>query len=135
MKTLQATCIAGAITFAGMIHQVGAGTPGATVPDAMPEAAVNAVTTYAPALAAAVIVLVVVMPELAVDWGFALSTTATGALVIIARSSISESSAWRRRRWKYCAAVDGTTTRMLSCAVDWRNRSRRALECSGPFPS
>ncbi|MGV0157246.1 ComEC/Rec2 family competence protein [Rhodococcus sp. GB-02] len=37
-----------------------------------------------PALAAAVIVLVVVMPELAVDWGFALSTTATGALVIIA---------------------------------------------------
>lgn len=37
-----------------------------------------------PALSAAVIVLVIVMPELAVDWGFVLSTTATGALVILA---------------------------------------------------
>jgi hypothetical protein len=36
MNALQATCIVGAITFAGMIHQVGANTPGATVPDAMP---------------------------------------------------------------------------------------------------
>ncbi|MDI9919084.1 ComEC/Rec2 family competence protein [Rhodococcus sp. IEGM 1379] len=37
-----------------------------------------------PALGCAVIVLVTVMPELAVDWGFVLSTTATGALVILA---------------------------------------------------
>ena len=44
MKALQATCIVGAITFTGMIHQVGGNTPGATVPDAMPEAAVSAET-------------------------------------------------------------------------------------------
>ena len=44
MKALQATCIVGAIAFAGMIHQVGGNTPGATVPDAMPEAAVSAET-------------------------------------------------------------------------------------------
>ncbi|MGK2241616.1 MAG: competence protein ComEC [Rhodococcus sp. (in: high G+C Gram-positive bacteria)] len=49
-----------------------------------------------PALAAAVIVLVVVMPELAVDWGFALSTTATGALVIIAPVWVD---VLRRRGW------------------------------------
>ena len=51
MKALQATCIVGAITFAGeIIHQVGGNTPGATVPDAMPEAAVSAETPGAPAL-------------------------------------------------------------------------------------
>ena len=44
MKALQATCIVGAITFTGMIHLVGGNTPGATVPDAMPEAAVSAET-------------------------------------------------------------------------------------------
>ena len=38
MKALQATCIVGAITFTGMIHQVGGNTPSATVPDAMLEA-------------------------------------------------------------------------------------------------
>jgi hypothetical protein len=38
MKALQATCIVGAITFTGMIHQVGGSTPGVTVPNAMPEA-------------------------------------------------------------------------------------------------
>src|SRR5882762_4355817 len=54
MKALQATCIVGAITFTGMIHQVGGNKPGATVPDAMPEAAVSAETPGAPALSAAV---------------------------------------------------------------------------------
>ena len=54
MKALQATCIVGAIAFTGMIHQVGVNTPGATVPDAMPEAAVSAETPGAPALSAAV---------------------------------------------------------------------------------
>src|SRR5271165_2639572 len=54
MKTLQATCIVGAITFTGMIYQVGGYTPGATVPDAMPEAAVSAETPAAPVLSAAV---------------------------------------------------------------------------------
>jgi hypothetical protein len=37
-----------------MIHQVGGNTPGATVPDAMPEAAVSAETPGAPSLSAAV---------------------------------------------------------------------------------
>src|SRR3984893_2930470 len=54
MKALQPTCIVGAITFTGMIHQVGENTPGATVADAMPEAAVSAETPGAPALTAAV---------------------------------------------------------------------------------
>jgi hypothetical protein len=45
------------------------------------------------------------------------------------------SSACRRRRWKYCAAVVAFTTRMFSCAASWRKRSSRALECSGPLPS
>jgi hypothetical protein len=53
MNALQATCIVGAITFTGMIHQVGANPPGATVPDAMPEVAVSAETPGAPALSAA----------------------------------------------------------------------------------
>jgi hypothetical protein len=53
MKALQATCIVGAITFIG-IDQVGPNTPGVTVPDAMPEAAVSAETPGAPALCAAV---------------------------------------------------------------------------------
>ena len=55
MKALLATCIVGAITFTGMIHQVGGNTPGATVPDAMPEAAVSAETPGAPALSAAML--------------------------------------------------------------------------------
>jgi hypothetical protein len=54
MKALQATCIVGAIAFTVMIHQLGGNTPGATVPDAMPEAAVSAETPGAPALSAAV---------------------------------------------------------------------------------
>ena len=40
MKALQATCIAGAITFTGMIHQAGGNPLGVAAPDAMPEAAV-----------------------------------------------------------------------------------------------
>jgi hypothetical protein len=55
MRGLQATCIVGAITFMGMIPQVGGNTPGATVPDAMPEAAaVNAEAPGAHAFADAV---------------------------------------------------------------------------------
>ncbi len=52
MKALQATCIVGAITFTG-ISQVGGNQLGATVPDAMPEAAVSAGGPGAPALSAA----------------------------------------------------------------------------------
>ena len=48
-----------------------------------------------------------------------------------ARSAV----AWRRSTWKYCAAVDGYTTRRLSSAQSVRKRSMRALECSGPWPS
>ena len=54
MKALQAACILGAIIVTGMIYQVGGNKPGATVPDAMPEAAVSAETPGAPALSAAV---------------------------------------------------------------------------------
>ncbi len=43
--------------------------------------------------------------------------------------------AWRRIRWKYCAALDGFATRMLPSAASWRKRSSLALECSGPLPS
>ena len=53
MKALQATCIVGAIAFTGLIHQVGGNTPGATVPDAMPEAAVSVEKLGAAALSAA----------------------------------------------------------------------------------
>jgi len=42
MKAWQATGILGAVIFTGMlIHQLGANTPGATVPDAMPDVAAN----------------------------------------------------------------------------------------------
>ena len=54
MKALQATCIVGAIAFTVMIHQLGGNTPGASAPDAMPQAAVSAETPGAPALSAAV---------------------------------------------------------------------------------
>ena len=54
MKALQTTCIVSAITFTGMIHQVGGNTPGATVPNAMLEAAGSAETPGAPALSTAV---------------------------------------------------------------------------------
>ena len=54
MKALQATCIVGAITLTGMIHQFGGNAPRATLPDAMPEAAVSTETPGAPGLSAAV---------------------------------------------------------------------------------
>src|SRR5262249_19886741 len=54
MKALPATCIVGAITCTGMIHQLGGNTPTATVPDAMPEAAVSVETPGAPTHSAAV---------------------------------------------------------------------------------
>ena len=54
MTALQATCIVGAITLTAMVHQVGAGTPGAIVPDALPKAAASAQAPAAPAPSAAV---------------------------------------------------------------------------------
>jgi hypothetical protein len=54
MKAWRAGCIVGAITFTGMIYQVGGNTPDATVPDVMPKAAVSAETPGAPAVSAAV---------------------------------------------------------------------------------
>ena len=51
MNALQVTCIVGAIAFTGVIFQIGRNTPDATVPGAMPEAAI---TLGAPALSAAV---------------------------------------------------------------------------------
>ena len=42
---------------------------------------------------------------------------------------------WRRKRWKIWAGVVGWQTCMLSSAHSCRNRSRRAEECSGPWPS
>ena len=53
MKAWQVACIAGAIAFTG-ICLAAANRPVAAVPEAMPEAAVNAATAYAPALSAAV---------------------------------------------------------------------------------
>jgi hypothetical protein len=53
MKAWQVACIASAIAFTG-IYLAAGNRPVATVPDAMPEAAVNAGTPYAPALSAAV---------------------------------------------------------------------------------
>jgi hypothetical protein len=50
MKALQATCIVGAIAFTGVIFQIGRNTLDATVPGAMPEAAV---TPGAPVLSVA----------------------------------------------------------------------------------
>jgi hypothetical protein len=53
MKALQAICIVGAITFAGMIHQV-AHASSVTGPDAMQKAELSAETPASPALSAAV---------------------------------------------------------------------------------
>ena len=41
--------------------------------------------------------------------------------------STCSSAAWRRSRWKYCAAVVQLAMRMLMSAASWRNRSGRAL--------
>jgi hypothetical protein len=67
MKALQTTCIAGAITFTGMILQVGGNTPGTGVPDPTTEAAVSAETPFGPWLCAAV-------PEASVEPGSALGS-------------------------------------------------------------
>jgi hypothetical protein len=91
MKALQAACIVGAITFTGMIHQVGGNTPGATVPDAMPEAAVSAETPGAPALSAAV-------PEASAGPGTALGAElgsvpgAISGLSLMAQAEIGDDS-------------------------------------------
>ena len=91
MKALQAACIVGAMTFTGMIHQVGGNTPGATVPDAMPEAAVSAETPGAPALSAAV-------PEASAGPGTALGAelgSVTGAVSgpsLMAKAEIGDDS-------------------------------------------
>ena len=76
MKALRAACIVGAITFTGMIHQVGGSTPGATVPYAMPEASVSTETPSRPALSTGV-------PEASAGPGTALGAelgSAPGAL-------------------------------------------------------
>ncbi len=91
MKALQATCIVGAITFTGMIHQVGGNTLGATVPDAMPEAAVSAETPGAPALSAAV-------PEASAGPGTALGAelgsvpAAVSGPLLMAKAEIGDAS-------------------------------------------
>jgi Transglycosylase SLT domain len=75
MKALQATCIVGAITFTVMIHQAGGGTPGAPVPDAMPEAAVSAETPGASAPSA-------VAPEASAGPGTALGAELGSAVAV-----------------------------------------------------
>ena len=56
-----------------------------------------------------------------------------GVITMSGRRSLA--SACSRSRWKNCAGVVGLTTVMLSSAPIFRNRSRRAEECSGPLPS
>jgi hypothetical protein len=41
----------------------------------------------------------------------------------------------RRSMWNICAGVVGVHTCMLFAAQSCRKRSRRADECSGPWPS
>ena len=87
MKALQVTCIVGAVTLTGIIYLVGGNRPVATVPDAMPEAAVNAET---PALFAAV-------PEATAGPGTALgaelgSVTAAVSGPLMARAEIGDYS-------------------------------------------
>ena len=80
MKALQVTCIVGAVTLTGIIYLVGGNRPVATVPDAMPEAAVNAET---PALFAAV-------PEATAGPGTALGAelgSVTAAVYLVAPAS------------------------------------------------
>ena len=81
MKVFQATCIVGAIAFTGMIHQFGGNAPRATVPDAMPEAAVSAETPAAPALSAAV-------PEASVGPGTALGAELGSVPGAVSRPSL-----------------------------------------------
>src|SRR5262245_58006445 len=87
MKALQATCIVGAITFTGIIHQVGGNTSGATAP----EAAVSAETRGAPTLSAAV-------PEASAGPGTALGAElgsvpgAVSGLLLMAKAEIGADS-------------------------------------------
>jgi hypothetical protein len=81
MKALQATCIVGAITFTGIIFQLGGNTPGATVPDPMPEAAASAETPAAPALSAAV-------PEASAGHGTALGPELGSVPAAVSESSL-----------------------------------------------
>jgi len=90
MKALQVACIVGAITLTGIIYLVGGKSPVATVADAMPEAAVNAVTPAEPALAA-------VVPEAAAGSATALaaepgSVTAAVSGPLMARAEIGDYS-------------------------------------------
>jgi hypothetical protein len=50
MKALLAVCIAGAITFTGVIYLVGGSTPGTTVPDAKPVAMPEAAASFEPSV-------------------------------------------------------------------------------------
>jgi hypothetical protein len=90
MKALQVACIVGAMTLTGIIYLVGENRPVATVADAMPEAAVNAVTPAAPALAA-------VVPEAAAGSATALaaepgSVTSAVSGPLMARAEIGDYS-------------------------------------------
>jgi hypothetical protein len=90
MKALQVICIVGAITLTGIIYLVGGNRPVAAGPDALPEAAVNAATPAAPALAA-------VVPEAAAGSATALaaepgSVTAAVSGPLTARAEIGDYS-------------------------------------------
>jgi hypothetical protein len=50
MKAVLATCIAGAMTFTGMIYLVGGNAPGAAAPDAMPAAMPEAAVSFVPSV-------------------------------------------------------------------------------------
>jgi hypothetical protein len=50
MRALLATCIVGAMTFAGVIYLVGGNTPGTTVPDAIPASMPQAATSFEPSV-------------------------------------------------------------------------------------
>ena len=73
------------------------------------------------------------------------ASSASGERVAAARSSdlgvITTSGVtgarrtWARSRWKYWAAVDGTRHPQVAPGAQRRNRSMRAEECSGPWPS
>lgn len=91
MNALQATCIVAAITFTGMIYQLGANAPGAAAPHAMPQAAVSAETPAAPALSAA-------LPEASAGPGTALEAAlgegpgAVSAPPLMAQAEIGDHS-------------------------------------------
>jgi hypothetical protein len=81
MKALLATCIVGAIAVAGMIYQVGGNTPGATVPDTLPDTAASAGMPGTPALSVAV-------PEVSARLGAALRTELASVPGAVSRPSL-----------------------------------------------